>query len=123
MATDQKLHVLLVRPMCLPREVTLEGSLESLQASVGGMIQCVYPFDAPVGIVCNDEGKLLGLPPNRPLRGADGQVYDILCGNFLVVGLGEDDFRSLTRQEMSYFKDFFSREMIFTRPPDLGRSR
>ena len=62
------MNVLLVAPMEPPRRVEIENSLESMQAVVGGLIQAVYPFDEPVALVCNDEGKLLGLPLNRCLR-------------------------------------------------------
>ncbi len=46
--------------------------------------------------ICNDDGKLMGLPLNRALRDEDGQMYDAVAGTFLVVGLGEEDFASLT---------------------------
>lgn len=39
-----------------------------MQEIVGGTIQVLYPFAEPVALVCNDEGKLLGLPLNRALR-------------------------------------------------------
>ena len=32
--------------------------------------------------VCNDEGKLLGLTPNRLLKDAKGEPYDMVCGTF-----------------------------------------
>ena len=53
---DKELDVLLVQPMRPPREVKMDGSLESLQKAVGGMIECVYPFEDRVGIICNEEG-------------------------------------------------------------------
>ncbi|HJG87590.1 MAG TPA: DUF3846 domain-containing protein [Pseudoflavonifractor capillosus] len=49
-------------------EPPIENSLESMRAVVGGLIQSVYPFDEPVVLVCNDEGKLLVLSLNRCLR-------------------------------------------------------
>ncbi len=55
------MNVLLVAPMEPPRRVEIENSLESMQTVVGGFVQAVYPFDEPVALVCNDEGKLLGL--------------------------------------------------------------
>ena len=50
--------VLAVMPGKKPVKMELEGSLESMQAFVGGAIQAIYPFDDPVAIVCNEEGKL-----------------------------------------------------------------
>ena len=33
--------------------------------------------------ICNEDGKLDGLPLNRALRDADGDIYDIVAGIFL----------------------------------------
>ena len=48
-----------------------------------------------MGLVCNDEGKLIGLELNRGLQDEDGNLYDIMAGTFLVVGLSEESFASL----------------------------
>lgn len=65
---------------------------------VGGCIEAVYPFDDPVAIVCNEEAKLEGLPLNRALRDEDGDIYDIVAGTFMVVGLtGRQFWFSLRR--------------------------
>ena len=69
--------------------------LHALQAEVGGDIAASYPFDDPVGLVLNDEGKLIGLDLNRSLRDEHGEIYDIVAGTFLVVGLGPESFASL----------------------------
>lgn len=59
-------------------------------------------------LVCNDEGKLIGLELNRGLRDEEGNFYDIMAGTFLVVGLGEADFTSLpldlAQKYMEHFK-------------------
>ena len=55
------MKVLLIMPGNTPREIEIDGSLEAMQNIVGGLIQAIYPFDDPVALVCNDEGKLLGL--------------------------------------------------------------
>ena len=89
------MNVLVVEPYKEPYEKDIEPGLESLQHEVGGDIECVYPFDDPVGIICNDEGKLEGLPLNRSLRDEDGEIYDVVAGTFLVVGLGEESFEGL----------------------------
>ena len=66
--------------------------------------------------VCNDEGKLLGLPWNRALTDDHGVPYDIVCGTFFVAGLKEDDFASLTEQQIEKYKDKYSHEMILSVP-------
>ena len=107
--------VLAVMPGKRPVKMELEGTLEAMQAFVGGSIQAIYPFDDPVAIVCNDEGKLGGLEYNRALRDAKGAVYDIICGPFFVCGLGEDDFASLPADLMETYSKRFARPELFVR--------
>ncbi|MBQ8371113.1 MAG: DUF3846 domain-containing protein, partial [Clostridia bacterium] len=57
--------------------------------------------------ICNDEGKLIGLPWNRPLFDDDGHICDVIAGTFLVVGLSEDDFDSLTDGQIDKFTEVF----------------
>lgn len=59
------MDVLLVKPGMYPQQVQIGCELEDLQAAVGGCIQAVYPFDDPVAIICNEEGKLNGSELNR----------------------------------------------------------
>ena len=56
----------------------IDPGLHSLQAEVGGDIATAYPFSDPVGLVCNDEGKLIGLELNRGLRDEHGEIYDVI---------------------------------------------
>lgn len=39
------MKVLRIKPMCRPEVIEIDGSLESLQKEVGGMIQATYPWD------------------------------------------------------------------------------
>ena len=61
------MKVLMVQPGEIPHETDIEPGLESLQAAVDGPIQAVYPYEDPVALICNEEGKFLGLPLNRAL--------------------------------------------------------
>lgn len=101
------MKVLMVEPGKSPYETEIEGGLESLQAAVGGTIQATYPYEDPVGLICNDEGKLMGLPLNRALYDDRGNMYDIVAGNFLIVGLGEEDFTDLSPALMEKFSEQF----------------
>ena len=58
-------------------------------------------------LVCNDEGKLIGLELNRGLRDENGEIYDIVAGTFLVVGLGEEDFASLSPELIQKYTEQF----------------
>ena len=104
---DNSITILVVEPGKAPCVKEIDSGLESLQHEVGGYIQAVYPFEEPVAIVCNEEAKLEGLPLNRALRDEDGDIYDIVAGTFLVVGLTEDSFGSLPTELMQKFFDHF----------------
>ena len=107
--------VLSVLPGKAPERMELDASLESMRQFVGGTIQAVYPFSDPVAVVCNDEGKLMGLEHNRALRDNNGNVYDILCGPFFICGLGENDFSSLTEDLLQKYTQLFQHPELFLR--------
>ena len=112
--------VLAVMPGKKPVKMELDSSLESMQEFVGGSIQAIYPFDDPVALVCNEEGKLVGLGYNRALRNERGAVYDIICGPFFICGLGAEDFASLPENLMeAYFKRFEYPELFIRVGGDL----
>ena len=114
MSKDKKeLDALLVKPNEYPQKVTIGAELNDLQEAVGGTITATYPFTDPVAIVCNDEGKLLGLPMNRALRDEHGQTYDVVAGNFLVVGLGKEDFASLSPELAQKYEQHFHQPETF----------
>ena len=62
------IRVVLVEPGKRARAAEIGSSLKELQKTVGGYIQAIYPFEEPVALICNEEGKLLGLTLNRALR-------------------------------------------------------
>lgn len=107
--------VLAVMPGKKPARMEIDGSLESMQKFVGGTIQALYPFDDPVAILCNDEGKLGGQEYNRVLRDEEGTVNDIICGPFFICGLGDDDFTSLSEQLMETYAKRFAQPELFVR--------
>ena len=84
------MKILLVGPGEKPALTEINGTLESMQKIVGGYIEVLYPFDDPIALVCNEEGKLLGLPLNRGLRGGCGQLYDAIAGTFFLSGAPPD---------------------------------
>lgn len=106
-AASEKMTVLVVEPMKEPYVKEIDPDLHSLQAEVGGDIGATYPYSDPVALVCNDEGKLIGLDLNRGLRDEDGEIYDIVAGTFLVVGLGEEDFASLSPELIQKYTEQF----------------
>ena len=98
------MNVLMVEPGKAPYETQIGDDLQSMQALVGGYLEAVYPFEQPVALVCRESGKLDGLPLNRALRDSDGDIYDIVAGNFFIVGLGQNDFTDLPHELAEQFR-------------------
>ena len=101
------MEVLLVEPGKEARIAEIGDGLKSLQAAVGGWIEAIQPFDDPVALVCNDEGKIMQMPLNRALRGEDGKIYDAIAGPFFICGLGEDNFCSLPKELQAKYMEKF----------------
>lgn len=93
----------------------IDPGLESLQSEVEGTVQAIYPYADPVAILCNDDGKLLGMELNRSLRDDDGEIFDAIAGPFLIVGLGDEDFTSLSDDLIEKYRDIFAQPEVFIR--------
>ena len=108
------MKVLLITPGAAPQVLEIEHSLKNMQELVGGTIEAIYPFEDTVALVCNDEGKLLGLPLNRAVRDpATGQVLDIIAGTFFICALSEDDFASLSDEQIQRYTQMFRHPEAF----------
>lgn len=98
------MRVLVLEPSKAPYVKEIEG-YEDMTAIVGGYIETVEPDhrdDDEVVIVCNEEGKLMGLPLNRPLF-YNGRMFDVICGTCFVTDCGEEDFCGLTDEQIDYY--------------------
>ena len=106
---NQELTVLYVEPDKLPKKMTIGNTLEKKQELVGGLIEYTSLLeDNNVLIICNEEGKILGLPYNRYIG------HDIIAGPFILVGndirLGEDI--SLTNEQIEKYTKYFDEKSI-----------
>ena len=109
------MQVVVVEPKKKPEVREIGDSLESMQKIVGGLIEAVYPFDEPVALIANEEGKLLNLPLNRALRDNEGNVYDIISGTFFVCAAppDSDHFAGLSDQQAKTYLERFSVPEMF----------
>lgn len=110
------MKILVVEPLNKPFIKEIDGSLESMQNIVGGTIQAIYPFDNPeVALVCNDDGKLFGLPLNRALRDKSGDIYDIIAGTLFICSApaSSDEFEGLTDDQVKFYMDMFNNIEVF----------
>lgn len=107
------MKVLIVAPGAKPEEREIDGSLETMQSIVGGTIQAIYPFEAFIALICNDEGKLNCMPMNRMLW----ERNDVICGTFFLCRAlpNEEEFSSLTDEELAQYKQRFDKPEQFTR--------
>ena len=66
----------------------MSNTLENLQKYVGGYIETVTIADRLV-IICNEEGRLQGLPYNCSIMGTD------FVGDIIMCGVDGDEFADL----------------------------
>ena len=108
-----EIKVLKVAPGCRPELVTIRNDLTSLQEAVSigadyrGLIE-IIELDSDSCLLCNEEGKLISLPPNRRF------CKDIICGVFYITGQdGEGNLASIKDSALAeYSARFFDIEDI-----------
>lgn len=108
------MQALIVEPQKAPYVKDIGTELEDLQKEVGGYIEAVYPFEDEACIICNDEGKFSGLELNRSLRGDDREIYDVIAGTFLIVGLEEESFGSLSQKQIDTYMEKYRIPELFS---------
>lgn len=82
------ISALIKRPGEPPRHVNLSNSLKALQKNVGGYIETVT-VEIGVAVICNEEGRLLGLPHNCYINGIE------FVGEIIMCGVNGDEFDDL----------------------------
>ena len=109
------MKILIIEPGKLPREAEIDGSLESMQKTVGGYLQAIYPFEDEVALVCDDESKLKSDTQwNRMLP----ETGDIIKGTFFIAGLGAEDFTHLSAELMEKYRQRFRNVELFIPTPN-----
>lgn len=116
---NKPIVVLVVEPMKKPVLSVLDGSLESMQKLVGGLIEEIMPFEDEVAIICNEEGKINGAPLNRALFGENGEILDILAGTFFLcyAPAESENFLSLDNELIHKYAEMFDKPEQFVRGP------
>lgn len=103
------MRVLMIEPGKEPVVSEIGDDLEALQKAVDGYIE-VIDLEESVLLVCNEEGKCLGLEGNR-------RVYngDIIAGAFLICGGNDEgEMISLTDEQIEKYKDRFNEPEFYT---------
>ena len=96
---SDKIKVIVKRPDEEGHVTWISGSLENLQRTVEGYIETVT-LSSDCVIICNEEGRLLGLPHNCRICGVD------FVGTIIVAGVRGEDFASIPRSmTLRFFKE------------------
>lgn len=104
---QKTMTVLVVEPRKPPYTTEIPVGLDGLTAAVDGPIAATYPFTDQVALICNDEGRNMGLELNRALYDGRGQVYDVVPGTFVIAGLGDGCFTSLPEDMIEKYAQRF----------------
>lgn len=117
------LQVLLIRTMEAPKVVEIKDELSEMQKLVGGYIQEIMPFDDEVALICNEEGKINRMPLNRAIRDEEGEIMDIIAGDFFLCSapVTRETFESLSKEQMEKYQDKFKYpEQFIQREDGIG---
>lgn len=109
------MNVLIVEPGKHPRLADIDDSLESLQKTVGGYIEAIYPFEDEIALICDEESKLKSDTEwNRLLP----ETGDVIKGTFIIAGLGDEDFTDITPELAEKYKQRFWNIELFIPTPN-----
>ena len=109
------MNVLIVEPGKHPRLADIDESLESLQKTVGGYIEAIYPFEDEIAIICDEESKLKSDTEwNRMLP----ETHDVIKGTFIIAGLGDENFTDITPELAEKYKQRFWNIELFIPTPN-----
>ena len=106
------MRVLIVEPRKTPRRADIPHTLRDMQQTVGGYIEIVTPFDDPVVLVCDEEGKLKGYELNRAIVGKN-----IIAGTFFLAGVEGEDLTDLSDDLVEKYEALFWSPQVFIRSP------
>lgn len=111
----ETINVIYVEPGKEARVIEMKDELSEMQKLVGGYIEEYMPFEDEVALICNDEGKMNGMPLNRGIIGEDGQLQDIIAGPFFIcyAPIESEKFLSLPEELEAKYKERFDKPEQF----------
>ncbi len=107
MKKQEFINVVVVEPNELPYIKKVQNELDPMKEIVGGWLETCF-LGSDIVLVCNEEGKLMNLPPNRVVSN------DVIVGTFFICGLDRTngEFVSLDEHDTNLVMDDFSRAVI-----------
>ena len=116
---EKEITVVMVEPGERPKVTTLKNDLDALQKAVSigadyqGLIELIGLEDG-VDLLCNEEGKLIGLELNRSIG------HDVIAGVFYVVGADRcGNLTSLSEAQQKKYIEMFWEPEYFSKDDDI----
>lgn len=92
----------------------VSNTLENLQRTVGGYIECVTDPDGKFVIICDEEGRLKDKPYNCTVNFGQHRHPVSFVGDIVAVGMGEEDFEDLPAEiTMKEWKEMISHDELY----------
>ena len=85
----RKIWVIIKNPGQKPYSTWISDTLHNLQGHVGGYIETVTISSKRIVVICNEEGRIIGLPFNCVFEGVN------YVGALLFAGYNESEFADL----------------------------
>ena len=103
------MKIIVLEPGKRPYSKEVANDLYDLQEIVGGNLETAKCFPDGACLMCNEEGKILGLPFNRFLRydNNKGKIYDCIVGTCFVVGTSGEEFTGLTEEQAAKYASMY----------------
>ena len=115
---NKNIKGVLVRSGTAPEVCSIENELKALQNIVSGYIE-VYEISDTAAIICNEEGKLKGLPFNCVVETTYSN--EVFVGDIFIVGIDNEtgEFVSLTEEEIDSYLEAFAKEEVLLDEPSI----
>ena len=117
-----RITVLYIEPKHPPKTLSIPNELKAMQKLVDGYIEEYYPFDDNAVLVCNEEGKMKGLPLNRaiytpPDDNGEKQIKEIIAGSFFICAapVDSENYQSLSEEQLEKYGEMFMNPERFYR--------
>ena len=119
----EKITVIHIRPAKTPQILEIEDTLPAMQRLVGGMIQEYMPFYSEsderiqdIALICNDEGKMRHMMPNRMIFEPYMEKPEVICGDFFLcyAPYESETFLSIPEDlQRIFYEKFYYPEIFF----------
>lgn len=114
---NEMIKVLYIQAGKKPQAIEIKHTLGEMQRLVGGTISSFRPFDDNLVLIVNDNGKTDGLPLNRAVYDENGELIDIIAGNFFICYAAPDssEFSSLPDELIRKYFELFKTPQTFVK--------